>query len=143
MKKNTYEDMGFPASENTNYSKTMPNQHLLWKTQRKNPYNENGITICYAEMEYFEDESKDVFHHEGEFESRHSIPDISRWIKSKNVSYSLDHYEEVFGDASRYEEGNVEKCKVDFKRPDFERGNVLCPHDKEISKFKSYTAALS
>ena len=119
---------------------TIPNQHQLWKIQKKNPYNKNGITICTGEMEYFEHDSKKRFKvvpspNQGEFESRHSIPDISRWIKSKNVSYSLDHYEEVFGDASRYEEGNVEKCKVDFKRPDFERGNVVCPHDEEISSF--------
>ena len=101
-------------------------------------------------MEYFEDESKKVFHYEGEFNSRHSIRDISRWIKSKSVSFSLDNYEEVFGDVSRDEVGNIEKCIVDFKRPDdwldeyvdehqkdlndfWNRG--ICTHDREISKW--------
>jgi hypothetical protein len=130
------------------FTSGFPNQHLLCKTRKKNPYNEDGITTCYANMEYFEDESKDVFHYEGEFYSRHSIRDISRWIKSKNISYSLDAYEEVFGDVSRYEEGNIEKCRIDFKKPNsgiiapnamgFVEPNSFFPHDREIWKFNSY-----
>ena len=119
----------------------MPNQHQLFDG-KNNPYNGEGITTCYAEMEYFEDDSKKVFHYEGEFNSRHSIRDISRWIKSKNVGYSLDAYEGVFGDVSSYEEGNIEKCEIDFKRPDWEilpqsSSKRICQHDKEISKLKS------
>ena len=127
---------------------TMPNQHQLRKTQKKNPYNKYGITTCYAEMEYFEDKLKKVFHYEGEFNSRHSIPDISRWIKFKNVGNSLDAYEEVFGDVSRYEIGNIEKCRIDFKKPNsgiivpndmgFVELNSFFPHDREIWKFNSY-----
>ena len=66
---------------------TMPNQHQLRKTHTHNPYNEEGITTCYAEMEYWESESEDCYHYEGEFNSRHSIPDISMWIMSKNNNY--------------------------------------------------------
>ena len=122
----------------------MPNQHQLRKTHTHNPYNEEGITTCYAEMEYWESESEDCYHYEGEFNSRHSIPDINRWIKSKNVGYSLDAYEGVFGDVSSYEEGNIENCEIDFNRPDWEfpylpltSSKKICQHDKEISKLKS------
>ena len=114
---------------------TMPNQHQLRKTQKKNPYNEHGITTCYAKMEYFEEDSRNIFHYEGEFNSRHSIPHIGMWIKSKSVSFSLDNYEEVFGDVSRYEIGNIEKCIVDFKRPDDWIDEYVDEHQKDLNDF--------
>ena len=118
---------------------TMPNQHQLRKTHTHNPYNEHGVTTCYANMQYWESESEDTYHFEGEFNSRHSLRDISRWIKFKNVGNSLDAYEEVFGECkgSSDEEGNIESCIINFKVPKEQVPNTYtdihyCPFDLDV-----------
>jgi len=115
---------------------TMPNQYQLW-IQKKNPYSEEGITTCFSDATIGGAcvDAEGCYYISGEFYSRHSISNISRWLDYKKEKSSTLHtwYEKVFG--HEIETGYFTSLKTDFKSPSVYPPPSFFRHDKKITNF--------